>query len=77
MHLNVCTAYLGKPAHLHCKTHISTKCSTTYRGYPAKRAYAWQVGPFWQDTLDMSTGCNSSPYTPAYASQREDKFWRT
>ena len=26
-----------------------------YRGYPAKRAYAWQVGSFWQDTLDTCT----------------------
>ena len=27
-----------------------------YQGYPAKRAlyYAWRVGPFWQDTIDMT-----------------------
>ena len=30
----------------------------TYRGYPAKKgptlhAYAWQIRPFWQDTLDL------------------------
>ena len=30
---------------------------STYRGYPAKRAlYAWRVGPFWQDTLDIWNG---------------------
>ena len=21
---------------------------------PARHAYAWQIGPFWQDTLDLS-----------------------
>ena len=21
---------------------------------PTRHAYAWQIGPFWQDTLDMS-----------------------
>ena len=30
------------------------------RGYPAKggpirHAYAWQIGPFWQDTLEVWT----------------------
>ena len=24
-----------------------------YRGYPTKRALSWQIGPFWQDTLDI------------------------
>ena len=32
---------------------------TTNRGYPAKKgptrhAYEWRVGPFWQDTIDIS-----------------------
>ena len=22
---------------------------------PTRHAYAWQIGPFWQDTLDMSS----------------------
>ena len=22
---------------------------------PTRHAYAWQIGPFWQDTLDMNT----------------------
>ena len=22
---------------------------------PTRHAYAWQIGPFWQDTLDVST----------------------
>ena len=27
---------------------------------PTRHAYAWQIGPFWQDTLDMSiTRCDS------------------
>ena len=26
---------------------------TIYQGYPAKRALAWQVGPFWQDTINI------------------------
>ena len=40
-----------------------SQCWLIYQGYPAKRAlpamrkhgrsYAWQVGPFWQDTLDI------------------------
>ena len=32
--------------------------TVTYRGYPAKKGptrhgYAWQIRPFWQDTLDI------------------------
>ena len=23
---------------------------------PTRHAYAWQIGPFWQDTLDISLG---------------------
>ena len=22
---------------------------------PTRHAYAWQIGPFWQDTIDMET----------------------
>ena len=22
---------------------------------PTRHAYAWQIGPFWQDTLDLSS----------------------
>ena len=25
---------------------------------PTRHAYAWQIGPFWQDTLDV---CNTQP----------------
>ena len=26
-----------------------------YQKGPTHHAYAWQIGPFWQDTLDMCT----------------------
>ena len=40
---------------------VSLVMNTTFRWYPAKRAlytrhaYAWQIGPFWQNTLDFSS----------------------
>ena len=32
------------------------------RWYPAKRAYAWQIGPFWQDTLVTVVHADCSAY---------------
>ena len=26
---------------------------------PTRHAYAWQIGPFWQDTLDISVVCST------------------
>ena len=45
--------------------------STTYRWYPAKRAlpamlYAWQIGPFWQDTLDMSVATSNTQHAQSW-----------
>ena len=30
---------------------------------PTRHAYAWQIGPFWQDTLDMCASCQPSQHT--------------
>ena len=30
---------------------------------PTRHAYAWQIGPFWQDTLDMSMTDGSGSWT--------------
>ena len=27
---------------------------------PTRHAFAWQIGPFWQDTLDIMVGCNQA-----------------
>ena len=27
----------------------------SYQKGPTRHAYAWQIGPFWQDTLDIGT----------------------
>ena len=31
----------------------------SYQKGPTRHAYAWQIGPYWQDTLDILTGVNS------------------
>ena len=41
-----------------CRTHVLSIFDKVYRWYPAKRAYrhayAWQIGPFWQDIPSAS-----------------------
>ena len=36
---------------------------------PTRRAYAWQIGPFWQDTLQIYL---SLPYKHLYHSKKFD-----
>ena len=33
---------------------------------PTRHAYAWQIGPFWQDTLDIHGAWLSSPFSADY-----------
>ena len=35
---------------------------------PTRHAYAWQIGPFWQDTLDILMNPESRPSTTGIAS---------
>ena len=35
---------------------------------PTRHAYAWQIGPFWQDTIDMALsvgGWETNPIIPS------------
>ena len=41
---------------------------------PTCHAYAWQVGPFWQDTLDIHTNWNTVP-VHGYPSFLHDQRW--
>ena len=38
---------------------------------PTRHAYAWQIGPFWQDTLDITNGWNFR----FDDEEEEDKFY--
>ena len=44
----------------------------SYQKGPTRHAYAWQIGPFWQDTLDMSWywyAIFDTPYHPLWSFQ--------
>ena len=32
---------------------VKTKCEGILQKGPIRHAYAWQIGPFWQDTLEL------------------------
>ena len=34
---------------------------------PTRHAYAWQIGPFWQDTLEITTNFDLDPQTWLYS----------
>ena len=43
-----------KKRRIHLQRHDVTKISrVSCQKGPTRHAYAWQIGPFWQDTLDM------------------------
>ena len=58
--LNASFNFLSEDQGRHPEDHfIPVKVWLIIRWYPAKKgptrhAYAWQIGPFWQDTLDMT-----------------------
>ena len=35
----------------------------SYQKGPSRHAYAWQIGPFWQDTLDVRWAEHTNPHT--------------
>ena len=40
-----------------CQIHWATEITRVFcQKGPTRHAYAWQIGPFWQDTLDNTTG---------------------
>ena len=42
---------------------------------PTRHAYAWQIGPFWQDTLDIA-GIGSSAIILGIASAHERRRYK-
>ena len=38
----------------HCWHYWTHTSMVSYQKGPARHAYAWQIGPFWQDTLDIT-----------------------
>ena len=40
--------------------HVSFISMVSYQKGPTRHAYAWQIGPFWQDTLDNNCKKNVS-----------------
>ena len=55
------------------KKHVAYK-TCAYRWYPAtkvptRHAYAWQIGPFWQETLDILRDSNTQYYFSVHMKQ--------
>ena len=39
-----------------CDKSLQLISSVSCQKGPTRHAYAWQIGPFWQDTLDLKIG---------------------
>ena len=53
-----------------CVAHISM---VSCQKGPTRHSYAWQIGPFWQDTLDLSPVYGSA-LSPVYSSDQQPRL---
>ena len=63
---------LSRPQCVKGRDSVSLSSMVSLQKGPTRHAYAWQIGPFWQDTLVMTSSCSYLPQIYAGADDDGD-----